>query len=564
MKTNHEDTVIKYAMGTTPITRVKMAQDPMGGGGILPPPSMPVGDPMGGIGGGLGAPPMGGVPPVGAPPAGGPMPGAAPGGAKPDEGSKNVGLEDEVPEDLKESIKSKVKEKVEKKIQELTGQAPAEGEMGASGETGEIAPDLGAEPATEGDMPMGDEMPPAEGEMPSTEEIEGSVSGDKIEEFPTMISQMSDEQFEELFERAKAIFLGEKEKGGKEDKGSKKQSFDDKLNEGSELDAPEDLTVVADMSRHIIKKASDIVIGHMERDGNYWVSCPNTNIKSSIGIPRVHPISQCTNCPYYGDNGDNAGGNMAQIFCTYSVDIGSGGGGVRYIPVKTLESLTAHKDSTLPFGNLIKTPLDPDEKIFRNHASDVKRVKKIAKKETEYGTVENKQDEIWLKEGDAGEMVVSGTIYTLKRIGNDIEIYDGKERVDIIKGAINYTDQLLRENELIARMNKSPNMQTKFDNRRAHYDDLKKFKKFASETSDRQAFRKIVQSSSLQSDSDVQAFINILKDNGFNIMLTAEDKKWVKSILRRNANDITRVASHKEVKTKQTAGWFDEVVKEVW
>lgn len=536
-----KEKVLRYAAGASAIRRVVTAQDPMGGGGMPPAPPMGGGDPMGGMG--MGAPMGGGMP--GAPPVGGDMGAPAavdmpPAGAESEKDTKKTSLEEQVPDDLKESIKQEVKKKVQEKIQEITGKTPAE--VPEEGAPAEGVPAEGV-PAPEGEMPP-EGVPGAEEAVAPTE-----ITGENIEEFPAILEQLSDEQFEELFDKAADIVLGKESEEPKAKKVSKEN-----LDDFADLEPPEDLTTVAFTKSKMTKKASDIVVGHMETDGQYYVSCPNASIKAMIGIPRVHPIVQCQNCPHYGDNGDNAGGTLAQIFCGYTIDSSNAGPPVRYIPLTTEK----HVDTTLPFGNLMK---QPDEDVINKSKTAekivVKKVKKVAKKDSEYFAETNKQDDVWLKKNDMGEMIVEGTTYKLKRVGNDIEIYEGKTLVDTIKGAINYNDQFIRENELVARMNKSPNIQTKLDNRRAFYDDLFRFRKYASETSGRQAFRTIIRESGYDSEDKVNEFKNILDDNGFDIVLTHEDKNWIRKAMRANSNRTTRTAVKKDVKAGNAGSWDD-------
>ena len=582
---------------------------PMAGGAPPPPPMG--GDPMGGMGGGM--PPMGGAP--GAPPPGGDM-GAPPAadipsaGAESEKDAKKTNLEEQVPDDLKESIKQQVKEKVQEKIQEITGKTPAE------------VPEEGA-------APEGGEMPPAEGgEVPPAEAAPTEITGENIEEFPSVIDRLSNEQLEELFNKAADMVMGKESGEGGEEKAEKKTS-EEKLDEFADLEPPEDLTMVAGTKKGIIKKAevrkktralvpserekicthehapyrgeipntgpkkcsmcgmlfgsdeelkeardeakraieasdfsgvikvaSDIIVGHMETDGQYYVSCPNASIKAMIGIPRVHPIVQCQNCPHYGDNGDNSGGSMAQIFCGYTIDSANAGPPVRYIPLNTEKPV----DTTLPFGNLIKEP-DEDKSKGKKKTAQKIPIKKIAKKDSEYFAETNKMDDVFLKKNDMGEMVIEGTTYKLKRVGTDVEIYEGSKLIDTIKGGINYNDQIVRDTEFMARMNKNPNMQTKMDNRRAFYDDLFRFRKYASEgkMSSRQAFRTIIRESSYDSEYKASEFKTILEDNGYDIVLTHEDKNWIRRAVRANSNNMTRLATRQDIKVRSSENWDDNL-----
>ena len=153
--------------------------------------------------------------------------------------------------------------------------------------------------------------------------------------------------------------------------------------------------------------------------------------------------------------------------------------------------------------------------------------------------VDNKQQSIWLESNDAGEMVVNGTTYKLKRVGNDIEVYDGSKQLDIIRGVVNYNDRFIRENELVARMDKDPSMQTKFDNRRAFYRSMNKFIKCANDgMSYKQALKSVVEEGRFDDSGSVSYFSDMLKDNGYHIVLTANDKHWIKRAIRRKGSDL--------------------------
>ena len=585
-----DDGILRYATGSGAVSRVKFAQDPMAGGGLPPM------DPM--MGGGLpGMPPPGGAfgMPPGPPPGAPAMADAPPAGAEAEDSAKEMSLEDKIPDDLKASIQQKVKEKVEQKIQETTGQPAAE--MPPEG-----AP--GAEAAVPG------------AEMPVVPEVAPEKAGGEMAEFPDMVDMMTDDQFEELFNKAKEI-IGEE---GKPVKGKEKKetSYDEKLKEFGDLEPPaslfDDLVTASVKKTRIIKKA-DIIAGRMERDGQYWVSCPNTNIMAAIGVPRNHPISQCKNCAYYGDNGDNAGSNLAQIFCSYVDDPGTP---IKYIKIQTMDSLKGDipQETQFPFQQAFVKPVE--EVVFKskvafnvlNRVGTVRdllagkfdsQIIKIAqakakpktkskaksktqgvktlqptrvsverpieekpdklsgeerdyeKKESRKPTVKKedktnvKQESVWLKSNNVGEMVVNGTPYKLKRVGNDIEIYDGGKQIDIIRGVVNYNDRFVRENELVARMDKDPSMQTKFDTRRAFYDDMKKFRKYAEDgwVSYKQAFKKVVEEGNYPVYDRVTRLAEMLKDNGYMIVVTANDRHWIKSALRRKESNLSNGSVYK-------------------
>ena len=116
-------------------------------------------------------------------------------------------------------------------------------------------------------------------------EMEGEetpLEGEDIEDFPKMLDQMSDEQFEELFDKAKSIFLGEGEGEEGEEKSEKSsKSLEDEMAEFEDLAPPDNLTSTAS-ARTTMKKKAFIIPGRMESDGQYYVSCPNTNIKAMI------------------------------------------------------------------------------------------------------------------------------------------------------------------------------------------------------------------------------------------------------------------------------------------
>ena len=547
--------------GVNPVTRVVVAQDPMAAGA-----APPGGDPMAGMGAPPGGAPMGGAP--GGAPVGPTAADVPPAGAESEEGAKEISLEDQIPDDLKASIKQKVKEKVQKKIQEVTGEEAAEpseeGGEGAEAPAGEEAPVEGAEGV------------PTEGAEES--ESEPGTMG----EFPKLIEKMSDEQFEELFNKAKSILEGGGEggeEGGDEEPSSEEKekasskSWEEKLSEFEDLAIPEDLTVTA-VRKVKMKKQADVVVGHMETDGRYYVSCPDGNVKASLGIPRVHPIAQCGNCPYYGDNGDNSGSNMAQIFCTFC-DTLANNSPIRYIPIyisENMESPYSVSKSVLPFGSTVdaaavdnmnwKSRLASNGYKVLNKVGSVRefmdkfasgvKVKKVAKKKDEdkkkepvkkvvkdkskmdSSKVSEDQKSAWLKEGDMGEVFIAGTEYKLKRSGNDIQVLSGKDVIDTIKGVVNYNSNIVRENEIVARLKKDVDIQTKMDNRRAFYDGLKKFYKYSENGGAKQALKQLVKEGMFKSDEQINEFSEILKDNDVWIVLSSDDKKWIKTAIRRN------------------------------
>jgi hypothetical protein len=79
------------------------------------------------------------------------------------------------------------------------------------------------------------------------------------------------------------------------------------------------------------------------------------------------------------------------------------------------------------------------------------------------------------------------------------------------------------------------------DNRRAFYDRLQRFHKYSSDGGAKQALRRMVGEGHIKTASELDSFSDILKDNNVWLVLGSDDKKWIKTAMRRNTDELTRL-----------------------